>query len=210
MTRYEELVSLYFDGEPDDVQLEELALLLRNDKNLAKDFREQLIIWEAWSQEVAPERSSESFIAALSTRLRAEEDANDFNKAATQRLNARRKIRFLRPILAAAALLAVALSFLWLRSERTTFIKELSEHKVSITGECICTRCTLKIKGGHKPAIRFANANGEIQILRIERSPEVMEHGASFCGGPTPAVIEGEMVERKGLTLLAVSSFTFK
>ena len=57
MSRYEELLSLYLDGEPTKADLDELAELLKADPELARKFREELVVWEHYSQSVAPERS---------------------------------------------------------------------------------------------------------------------------------------------------------
>ncbi len=219
--RYEELVSLFMDDEPDEVQLSELAQMLDEDAALARDFRKQLLIWEAWSQAASPERSAEAFLAAVQTRQRAEADHDRFPANVRQRLESRRKTIVFRAVLAAAASIAVLVSFgLFLRAARSEIAKNpipTSDIRfVSIDGESVCTRCTLHQPGEHNNAIRYVDAQGETRVVKLASIPSKKSCAGEscgtctgeFCNGPTPVWVEGEFVQQAGQRLLAVERLT--
>jgi len=191
--------------------------MLSDDRERAKDFQQQLLIWEAWSQETAPERSAEAFVAAFHTRLRAEEDASDFELAVTKQLRERKNPFLFQPIFAIAAVLMILLSLTVLlkpAEPKPQVVEQMDgaephTHFVSITGECVCTRCTLKMEGKHNKAIRYADASGAVKIVLLARNPELRQHAGKFCRGPTPALVKGEMVEQDGQQMLAASSLSF-
>ncbi len=217
MTRYDELVSLFFDGEPSDAELDEISAMLSDDRERAKDFQQQLLIWEAWSQETAPERSAEAFVAAFHTRLRAEEDASDFELAVTKQLKERKNPFLFQPVFAIAAVLIILLSLTVLlkptdpesQMAEQTDGAEPHTRFVSIAGECVCTHCTLKMEGKHNKAIRYADANGTVQIMLLSRNPKLRQHSRKFCGGPTPVLVKGEIVEQDGQQMLTTASLDF-
>lgn len=214
MKRYEELVSLLMDGEPTEDELHELEQLLKQDPELADDLRQQLVIWERWSHEVAPERSVDSFVAAFHTRLKAEQDGNRFSESAIKRIKRRPFSITLAPLLAIAAAIVLMCTLYLLKidedeSPNYVVIDELAQ-LVSIKGECVCTSCTLGIEGGHRKAIRFADAKGGEQLIMVQRNPELRQHTKHFCGGPTPVLVEGNLVDQEGQDLLAVASIDIK
>lgn len=202
MKRYDELVSLLMDGEPTGEELQELELILRENPDLAEDLRQQLMIWERWSQEAAPERSMDSFVAAFRTRLKAEEDANSFSKSAMRRLKPRKLPAAFAPVLALAAAIALMcmLYLLQIESEESSnyVVLDAHAHLVSIKGECVCTSCTLNMEGGHKKAIRYTDDKGGLQLIMVKRDPQLRQHTKHFCGGPTPVLVEGNLVEPAG------------
>lgn len=208
MNRYEELLSLYLDGEPSEAEFTELADLLKADENLARQFREELLIWEIWSQETAPERSAEAFLAGLHTRLRAEDDAPAFELSVTKQLKQRRNPFRWRPIIAIAALLVILLSlshFFNPADINTGLVATAEAGHVQIQGECVCLHCTLKKADRCCKAVRYIDAEGNKQIIRLVRDPQWRKYNKCFCKGPTPVKIEGKLVEENGEQMLAAT-----
>ncbi len=213
MTRYEELLSLYLDGDPSEAELDELEQILREDEKLAKTFQEELLIWEAWSQEHAPERSADSFLSGFHTRLRAEQDAPDFELAVTRQLKNRKNPLVWQPVVAIAAVLVIVLSlsvFFNPADIDTGLVTSAEAGFVHIHGECVCMRCTLNKAERCSKAVRFTDENGVIHMIRIKRDPELKKYNKSFCRGPTAVVIEGEIIEENGQRLLLTSSLTLE
>ena len=214
MTRYEELVSLYMDGEPTQAELNELCGMLREDPELAKDLRDQLILWEAWSQEVAPERSVEAFMAAMQTRRKAERDAGQFSRSAIEKLKPRPRQLLFAPALAIAAAVAFMCIFYLIRptvEENPNFtVLDARAQFVAIQGECVCTQCTLHQEGGHNKAIRYADAKGEFHLVMVQRDPKLRPHTKHFCGGPTPVLVKGNLIEEAGQDQLAVAILDYR
>ena len=90
--RYKELLGRLLDDQLSATEANELAVGLEADDRLREDLRHHLVLWELWSQQQAPERSSTAFIAAWQTRLRAEaEGADVFAGAVRARLAPRGK-----------------------------------------------------------------------------------------------------------------------
>jgi anti-sigma factor RsiW len=213
MTRYDELLSLYLDGEPSEQELDELVELLKADDALAKDFREQLIVWEHYSQSVAPERSFRAFEEAMKVRLRAEIDARSFQKATRKRIRTTRILRFAVPIAAVAAVLSLMIGVFWSKDSAPVNLNQASVipvmQSVEVQGESVCTVCTLHHEGSHSKAIRFTDGAGETQVLLLENDPELRSHTGKFCGGPNHVHVHGETHEAEGAPLLAVSELKY-
>lgn len=209
-TRYDELVSLFFDGEPSDEELNELAQWLKNDESLATDFREQLLIWEAWSQETAPERSANSFFAGIQTRLRAENDAPAFELSVTKKLKQRRLPLPFHPIIAVAATAALMLIFVqvMMQSSNENEPAVIAEtNHICVHGECVCTRCTLHQTEEHLRAIRYRGHEGHTTIVMLKNNPEMKMHMHHFCKGPTPVLVEGNLTEENGELVLTATAY---
>jgi hypothetical protein len=85
--RYQELLGRLLEGELSDAESEELAAGLKERPEMRRDLRSHLVLWELWSQQHTPERSSEAFLNAWKTRLRVErEDADAFAEAIRTRI----------------------------------------------------------------------------------------------------------------------------
>ncbi|VGO17120.1 hypothetical protein PDESU_05715 [Pontiella desulfatans] len=209
MMRYDELLSLYFDGEPSEAELTELADLLRSDETLAMDFREQLLIWEVWSQENAPERSADAFLAAFHTRQRAEEDASDFELSMTKQLKERKNPFLWQPVFAIAAILVILLSLsVLMKPSSDPQPVAMADHvHLHVHGECVCTHCTLHQTEKHLRAIRYVDNKGRTEIVYLVDNPEMDMKMRHFCRGPTPVLVEGDLVEQDGRRMLAATSF---
>ena len=213
MTRYEELLSLYLDGDPTANELQELANLLKADSNLAEDFRQELLIWETWSQEHAPERAADAFIAGLHTRLRAEQDAPAFERAITQKLKTRKNPFMFQPVLAIAALLVILLSISFFFNPadvNTGLISSAEAGPIQIQGECVCLRCTLQKSDRCGKAIRYIDENGTQHLIRLLQDPELKKYNKCFCKGPTQVLIEGEIVVKEDERLLRATTLNIE
>lgn len=209
MERYEELLSLYLDGEPTEVELNELTELLRADQNLAENFRQELLIWDAWSQEHAPERSGEAFLAGLHTRLRAEQDASAFELSVTNKIKERKNKFLIQPILAIAAVLVILLSvsyFLNPADINTALVSTAEAGHVRIQGECVCMKCTLQKATRCGKAVRYLDESGKENLIRLVRNSELKRYNKCFCKGPTPVLIEGQIVVENGEKMLLATS----
>src|SRR5262245_64312450 len=85
--RYQELLGRLLEGELSVAEAEELAAELRERSELQRDLRSHLVLWELWSQQHTPERSSDAFLNGWKTRLRVEgEDAEAFAEAMRTRI----------------------------------------------------------------------------------------------------------------------------
>ena len=212
--RYDELVSLYIDGEPSAEELNELEELLKSDEKLALDFQDQLITWDAWSQETAPERSADSFFAGVKTRVRAEKDAPAFELSVTQKLKQRRLPMPFHPIIAVAATAALMLIFVqvMLSSSKGPTSEVIAQtNHICVNGECICTHCTLNQTEEHIRAVRYRGEGGKTEIVLLKNNPEMNMKMRHFCRGPTPVLVEGDIENIDGqLTLTATAFKTFE
>lgn len=222
---YQELLSRLLEGELSEAEAEDLARDLRARPELLRDLRRHLVLWEAWAQLQAPERSAEAFMAAWRTRLRAESDQfveRLKKRVSTQRfkqapqakvLLARRRWRPARlGIGAMLALLAgVALWLVWpsfraprrlpARVEATLPRNQL----VTVAGDGICTRCVLHQSDDHQPALRIVEG-GAAKTIYVELNNVAKKLQGRFCAGPTRMVARGILQDREGRVILAVKS----
>jgi len=213
MTRYQEQLSLFMYGEPTEAELNELAALLKNDEALTEHFREELLIWETWSQENAPERSADAFLAGFRTRFRAEEDAPEFELSVIKHLKERKNPFLWQPIIAIAAVLIILLSLGYFFNPadiNTGLVPSAQAGMVQIQGECVCMHCTLAMTDRCSKAVRYIGADGKTRIIRLVRNPDLRQYNACFCKGPTLVKIEGKLVEENGVKLLAASSISIR
>lgn len=86
--RFQELQSIYLDGDPSPSEVEELATLLREDPTLVDNFRQELHFLDLMEQAVKPERTFEAFVNGLETRVRAERTADEFMSELLPKLKA--------------------------------------------------------------------------------------------------------------------------
>src|SRR5687767_8704651 len=107
--RYQELLGRLLEGELSDAEAEELAAGLKERPELQRDLRSHLVLWEFWSQQHTPERSSDAFLNAWKTRLRVErEDIDTFAEVTRSRIDA----PHLRPHLRTGTIVFLVRSFL--------------------------------------------------------------------------------------------------
>jgi len=84
--RYQELHSGYLDGDLSPAEMEEFALLLKEDPARAEALRDDLRFVDLVEQSVQPERSFQAFLDGLETRVKAEETADVFMAELVSRL----------------------------------------------------------------------------------------------------------------------------
>ena len=215
---YQELLGRLLEGELSGVEAEELAAGLRARPELRRDLRSHLVLWELWSQQHTPERSSDAFLNAWKIRLRVEgEDAEAFAEAMRTRIGAphlrTRAIEFFvrfflgairRPngmAWAASVLIVISAAVLWFAGARSV------QAVTVLKGEAVCTACVLHESHEHAPALRVI-AGPRTNIYYIDRSPAVAALQDYFCGGPTAATAEGKARTKEGRRLFQATTVT--
>ena len=214
--RYQELLGRLLEGELSDAEAEELATGLKERPEMQRDLRSHLVLWELWSQQQAPERSSDAFLNAWKTRLRAEgEDAEEFADAVQTRIGASHSrpralatlMRFLlggirRPkgmAWAASVFIVISTAIFWLAGRRS------AQAVTVLKGEAVCTACVLHESQDHTPALRVI-ATPSTNIFYLDRTPEIAALQAYFCNGPTAATAEGKARTEEGRQLFQVAT----
>ena len=215
--RYQELLGRLLEGDLAGAEADELSAALSANPALRRDLRRHLELWEVWSQHQAPERSSEAFINAWKTRLRAEnEDPDAFPSAVRTRFEARqsratgmeRLVQFIRAGVRRPAGLAWAASVLILGLVAFWFAVPWSAHAViTLKGEAVCTACVLHESDEHAPAIRVMTGTAK-NIYYLDRSQELTVLQDYFCSGPNAATAEGAKRREKGRLLFQATTVT--
>lgn len=144
-----------------------------------------------------------------------EEGGSGFELSATKELK-QRKNPFLRPIFAVAAIgglfmilgniLQMAADEDNSSSPQTAMEKPEATH-LTINGECVCIKCTLKISTQHHRAIRYRGENSQTRVILLEDNPAADMDTNYFCNGPTPCLAEGDIIDHDGLRMLKASVF---
>lgn len=212
-TRYQELLGRLLEGELAGAEADELSAGLSADPALRRDLRRHLALWEVWSQNQAPERSSEAFINAWKTRLRAEnEDPDAFPAAVRTRFVAHQPRRTGTERLAQfiwdrrPAGLAWAASALIVGLTAALWFAPWSSHAVStLEGEAVCTACVLHERNEHAPAMRVMTGTAT-NIYYLDRNPELAALQDYFCGGPNAATATGTKRTESGRLLFRATT----
>ena len=216
--RYQELLGRLLEGELSDAEAEELAAGFRARPELRRDLRSHLVLWELWSQQHTPERSSDAFLNAWKTRLRVErEDADAFAEAMRTRIGAPHLrtgaieffVRFFlgairRPkgmVWAASMLIVISAAVLWFARARST------QAVTVLKGDAVCTACVLHETQDHAPALRVV-VGPSTNIYYLDRSPAVTTLQGYFCSGPTAATAKGKARTEEGRRLFQATTIT--
>ncbi|HUL54719.1 MAG TPA: hypothetical protein VLT83_15045 [Opitutaceae bacterium] len=237
--RYEELLGSLLDGVLSAEEAGELAEGLRARPELKRDLAQHLVLWEVWSQHLAPERSAEAFVAAWRTRLRAESEGADvFGNGVLAELESRDRwvpTRFLaapsagfwRRICAIPGLIRSWVETLGLAARRRA--------GVAWAAALICagllglfwlagprsSRAMVTIHGEavctacvlHESHVHApairVTAGGKTQIYYLDRTPAVAGLQDRFCSGPRPAVAEGTPTTAAGRLRFAARTVAF-
>ena len=234
--RFQELSGRLFEGELSGAEAEELAGGLRLSPPLREELRGHLVLWEAWSQAQAPERSAEAFVSALQTRFRAEKEGPAaFSEAVRGRLLAEAGPPLVRPrenashdtgrtrfpprrslsdwlgsvwpSLRRPMGIAACLGIVGLVGLLWMAVPRTAQAVTTIQGEAVCTACVLHESQEHQPAIRVTDA-GHARIYYLERNGTVSGCQDRFCGGPTPATATGKAKTQRGRLRFNASSLT--
>ena len=215
--RYQELLERLLEGELSGAEAEELAAGLRERPELRRDLRSHLVLWDLWSQQHTPERSSDAFLNAWKTRLRVErEGADAFPETIRTRLGAPLRtgtieffVRFFlgairRPkgmAWAASVLIAISAAVLWFAEARS------AQSVIVLKGEAVCTACVLHESQEHAPALRVI-AGRSTNIYYLDPSPALASLQGYFCSGPTAATAEGKARTKEGRRLFQATTVT--
>jgi hypothetical protein len=216
--RYQELLGRLLEGELSGAEAEELAAGFRARPELRRDLRSHLVLWELWSQQHTPERSSDAFLSAWKIRRRVEgEDADAFAKAMRTRICTPHLrtgaieffVRFFLEAIcrpkgmawAASVLIVISAAVLWLAGARS------AQAVTVLKGEAVCTACVLHESQEHAPALRVI-AGLNTNIYYLDRSPAVAALQGYFCGGPTAATAEGKARTEQGRRLFQAARVT--
>lgn len=206
-TRYGSLVDTLLEEGLSPAEADELASIVAAHPHLRTDLRRQLALWELWSQQQAPEREAESFLAACRTRLRAESDSDreSFVAAVRRRLNPRGTGRtpgrgwFGFPFsLAWAAPLAVALvaAMVWIALPRQA-------GATTLQGEAVCAACMLHEGHEHLAVLRIQDG-ATTRHLYLESDHPLYAEIGNYCAAPIPVHATGPVRERDGRLILSV------
>jgi hypothetical protein len=214
---HQEQVGRLLDGELSEAAARELADSLNAHPELLEDLRQQLVIWEMWSQHQAPERSEQAFIDAWKTRLRAASEETDaFQKSVKSRLEPPQQEHRMQW----AAALASMLQNLLRRRAGMTWAASLAvlglvlllwfggskpaQAVTTIEGEAVCTACVLHQGHEHMLAIRLTGTNAPA-VYYLDLTPAVAGLQTRFCNGPTPVVANGRPRTERGRLLFEAS-----
>lgn len=208
-SRYDALVATLHEEGLSAAEADELAALVRGRPELRRDLRRQLVLWDLWSQQQAPERGAESFLAACRTRLRAESaaDSEEFLAALHRRQSdaARRPapqrrwlprpriLAWAAPLVAAAAALAI-----WLTLPRNA-------QATTLTGEAICTACMLHESHEHRPVLRIQDGD-TTRLCYLESDHPLYREIGNYCAAPIPIDATGGLRTENGRLILAVQA----
>lgn len=211
--RFEELLGRLLDGELSPVDGDELAAVLRAEPDRRRECRQHLVLWELWSQQQAPERSAEAFVAAFRTRMHAERQSESFVDSLKKRIardagGAGTESRLgawwaalRRPAgLAWASSVAVValVFFVWLLAPHR------AEAMTIVHGEAVCPLCVLHEGHVHRPALRV-NEGGVARVIDLDPSDQLAQMQGYFCSGPNPLTVEGRPHTEAGRTSFNVS-----
>lgn len=214
--RFEELLGILLDGEPTAAEDDELADLVRADPARRRELRQQLALWDLWSQQCVPERAAEAFVAACRTRRRAEHEDGQFVAKLNARIRRRegdcetpwraswralaptwaRFASALQPpgrwISATAAAVGLIVVFWWLALPHPTQAMPVTLH-----GEVVCTACMLHETPDHAPALVVHDGNRTlIYYVQSDRRP-IFRLG-DYCSAPLPLVATGRVETSHG------------
>jgi hypothetical protein len=221
--RYEYLLSVLLDEDLCEGDAAELLAGLREHPELQRDLRQQLILWDVWSQRVAEERSAEAFVEAWKTRVHAEAGSDQFSRSVLDRIGAplaafRYRVPFWkrwRPLqigFAICALTLLAAAGWWAHqqfSEPETppphplvLPKPGTGQTVTIAGEGVCVWCVLREGPPQRPAIRVKQ-DGVTRIVYLEFRGYSTALHHYFTGGTT-VTATGVLREENSRLILTV------
>lgn len=215
--RFDDLLGLLLEDELSGVEAGELALMIRTDPARRRELREHLVLWELWAQQQAPERSAEAFVAACTTRLRAERHGEGFIADLKQRMlresapepRRERVVRNAGKIPGAVAGLVRALlrpaGVAWTAASAAVLavvcwvaIPRAAQATTLVHGEAVCTTCILhETHGVHRPAIRVREGDA-VRTYYVQSDSEPILRLGDFCAAPVPLVAKGTTAIRDG------------
>jgi hypothetical protein len=222
--RYEQLLAVLLDEELPPAAAAQLLAGLCKYPQLQRELRQQLILWEAWSQQVAQERSADSFVEAWKTRALTAGESEAFSQSVMEKIGApleafRHRIAFWkrwRPLQIAFAVFALAFLAMagwWTQQQLTKgepvpAVVQLPapgpDGTVTVTGEGVCIWCVLHEANHPGPAIRVRQG-GSTRIVHLD-FPGYSYALHHFFEGGTTVTAKGILREENGQTILATRS----
>lgn len=145
-----------------------------------------------------------------------QQNNSDYELSITKELKQRGN-PFLRPIFAVAAigaLFMILASILNMAAEPEKDTAEtppvfqaLEETHLTVHGECVCIQCTLNLSDQHHRAIRYRSEGNEETVLLLQHNPAMDMNLDYFCNGPTPVLVEGDILITNNLRILQAKAF---
>ena len=147
---------------------------------------------------------------------RQQKSKSNFELSVTKELK-QRKNPFLRPIFTVAAiggLFMILASILQMKAESDKeageapqVLKILEKMHLTVHGECVCIKSTLNISDQHHRAIRYRGDGNEVKIILLKNNPAFDMDLDYFINGPTPCLVEGDILLTNGLRILQATAF---
>ena len=81
------------------------------------------------------------------------------------------------------------------------------ETHLTVHGECVCISCTLNLSTQHHRAFRYRGDGNREKIILLQDHPGMDMNIEWFCKGPTPALVEGEIINPDGIRMLKAAAF---
>ncbi len=138
--------------------------------------------------------------------------AAQLEEAMTKRLRQQRN-PFLKPIFAVAAIGTLFMIFALIMQMMADAEKEpaaappAEETHLTVHGDCVCICCTLRLSTQHHRAIRYQSGGNQQRVVLLQDNPGKDMNLDYFCGGPTPVLVEGDLIETNGLQILQAQAF---
>lgn len=214
--RDRELANRALDDELTSEEGAEFAASLARHPELLQSLQRELVLWELWSQEHAPERSTTAFMQSWETRVQAEESAQAFVDdvaAKTQGSNrwrflaARQWVRrwtwpaLLKPVLVLASVVAIMSMALLVLTKPAHAVQTL-------TGEAVCRACQLKENHAHNAALRVRDNTKSTTIYYLDPDNAIPRTWGNFCAGPVPVQVTGRVTRTNGQFFLTAEQVT--
>lgn len=133
----------------------------------------------------------------------------------TKRLRQQRN-PFLRPIFAVAAIGALFMIFglvlqMMADSKKEAAAPPTAEEPenlhLTVHGEGVCLSCTLLMSSQHHRAIRYRGDENKKSVILLQEHPEKDMNLDYFCNGPTPVLVEGDILVTNDFRILKATAF---
>ncbi len=138
--------------------------------------------------------------------------ASQLEDAMTKQLRQQRN-PFLRPIFAVAAIGALFMIFGLViqmiadaEKEAPPPVEPENTH-LTVHGEGVCLHCTLALSTQHHRAVRYRGDGNEETLILLQEHPEKDMNLDYFCNGPTPVLVEGDILVTNSLRILQAKAF---
>ncbi len=144
-----------------------------------------------------------------------QKSSGDFELSITKELK-QRKNPFLRPIFTVAAIGALFMIFglvlqMMADSKKEALarpaVDEPENLHLTVHGEGVCLCCTLQLSTQHHRAIRYRGDGNKQRVILLQENSEQDMNLDYFCNGPTPLLVEGDILVTNDFRILQASTF---